>query len=60
MRFSYHYDTVSAANGQEFIADRIGFMLQGRLVMMKTEEELKGEDLNRLYVEYMHEHAGDL
>ncbi len=44
----------------KYIADRIGFMLQGRLVMMKTEEELKGEDLNRLYVEYMHEHAGDL
>ncbi len=44
----------------KYIADRIGFMLQGRLVMMKTAEELKGEDLNRLYVEYMHEHAGDM
>jgi ABC-2 type transport system ATP-binding protein len=43
----------------KYIADRIGFMLQGKLVMMKTAEELKGEDLNQLYVEYMHEHAGD-
>lgn len=42
----------------KFIADRVGFMLQGRLVMMKTSDELKGEDLNRLYVEYMQEHAG--
>jgi len=39
------------------IADRVGFMLQGKLVMMKTSEELKGEDLNKLYIEYMHEHA---
>ncbi len=42
----------------KFIADRVGFMLQGKLVMMKTSEELKGEDLNKLYVEYMQEHAG--
>ena len=41
----------------KFIADRIGFMLQGKLVMMKTSEELKGEDLHKLYVDYMHEHA---
>lgn len=41
----------------KFIADRVGFMLHGKLVMMKTSEELKGEDLNRLYVEYMQEHA---
>ncbi|MGB6867604.1 MAG: ABC transporter ATP-binding protein [Candidatus Aminicenantaceae bacterium] len=39
------------------IADRVGFMLQGKLVMMKTKEELKGEDLNKLYVEYMQEHS---
>jgi len=32
-------------------------MLQGKLVMMKTSEELKGEDLNKLYLEYMHEQA---
>ncbi len=43
----------------KFIADRVGFMLQGKMVMMKTSEELKGEDLNKLYIEYMHEHVGD-
>jgi ABC-2 type transport system ATP-binding protein len=42
----------------KFIADRVGFMLQGKMVMLKTSEELHGEDLNKLYVEYMHEHAG--
>ena len=42
----------------KFIADRVGFMLQGKLVMMKTSVELQGEDLNKLYLEYMHEHAG--
>jgi ABC-2 type transport system ATP-binding protein len=42
----------------KYIADRVGFMLQGKMVMMKTQEELKGEDLNELYLEYMHEHAG--
>jgi ABC-2 type transport system ATP-binding protein len=43
----------------KFIADRVGFMLQGKLVMMKTSEELHGEDLNKLYLEYMHEHSVD-
>ena len=42
----------------KYIADRVGFMLQGKLVMMKTSEELKGEDLNKLYIEYMQEQAG--
>jgi ABC-2 type transport system ATP-binding protein len=42
----------------KFIADRVGFMLQGKLVMMKTSEELQGEDLNKLYLEYMHELDG--
>ncbi len=41
----------------KYIADRVGFMMQGKLVMMKTSEELKGEDLNKLYVDYMQEHA---
>jgi len=41
----------------KYIADRVCFMLQGKMVMMKTREELKGEDLNRLYVDYMQEHA---
>ncbi len=40
----------------KFIADRVGFMLKGRLVMLKTRKELEGEDLNQLYVEYMEEH----
>ncbi len=39
------------------IADRVGFMLQGKLIMMKTKKELKGEDLNKLYVDYMQEHS---
>jgi ABC-2 type transport system ATP-binding protein len=43
----------------KFIADRVGFMLQGKLVMMKTSEDLKGEDLNKLYLEYMHEYSID-
>ena len=43
----------------KYIADRVGFMLQGKLVMMKTKDELKGEDLNRLYVEYMQEHSAE-
>lgn len=41
----------------KFIADRVGFMMRGKLAIMKTKEELKGEDLNTLYVEYMEEHA---
>lgn len=34
-------------------ADRIGIMKEGRLVMVRTREELTGEDLERLYLEYM-------
>jgi ABC-2 type transport system ATP-binding protein len=41
----------------KFVADRVGFMLKGKLVMQKTKEELAGEDLNQLYVEYMQEHS---
>jgi len=41
----------------KYIADRVGFMMQGKLVMMKSEKELKGEDLNKLYIEYMQEHS---
>jgi ABC-2 type transport system ATP-binding protein len=41
----------------KYIADRVGFMLQGKLVMMKTKKELIGEDLNKLYVDYMQEHS---
>jgi len=42
----------------KFIADRVGFMMKGKLVMMQTKEELAGEDLNNLYIEYMHEQTG--
>lgn len=42
----------------KYIADRVGFMLNGKLIMMKTQKELKGEDLNKLYVEYMQEYSG--
>jgi len=41
----------------KFISDRVGFMLKGKLVMMKNKKELEGEDLNQLYMEYMQEHA---
>ena len=41
----------------KFVADRVGFMQRGKLVMLKTKEELAGEDLNQLYIEYMHEHT---
>lgn len=39
----------------KFIADRVGFMRKGKLVIIKTSEELEGEDLNKLYVEFMQE-----
>jgi len=39
----------------KLIADRVAFMLKGKLVMLKTRKELEGEDLNQLYMEYMEE-----
>ena len=39
----------------KLIADRVGFMKKGRLVMLKTRAELEGEDLTALYVQYMDE-----
>jgi len=39
----------------KLIADRVGFMKRGRLVMLKTKAELEGEDLTALYVQYMDE-----
>jgi ABC-2 type transport system ATP-binding protein len=39
----------------KLIADRVGFMKKGRLVMMKTRADLEGEDLTQLYVQYMEE-----
>ncbi|MFQ6092644.1 MAG: ABC transporter ATP-binding protein [bacterium] len=35
------------------IADRVGIMKEGRLVMTKTKEELEYENLEKLYLEYM-------
>ncbi len=35
------------------IADIVGIMNQGKLVMQRTKQELAGEDLEKLYVEYM-------
>jgi ABC-2 type transport system ATP-binding protein len=39
----------------KLIADRIGFMRKGRLVMMKTVQDLAQEDLTDLYIQYMEE-----
>ena len=39
----------------KLIADRVGFMKRGRLVMMKTRAELEGADLTELYIQYMEE-----
>jgi ABC-2 type transport system ATP-binding protein len=42
----------------KLIADRVGFMKRGRLVMLKTRAELEGEDLTSLYIQYMDEQDG--
>jgi ABC-2 type transport system ATP-binding protein len=42
----------------KLIADRVGFMKKGRLVMLKTRKELEGEDLTELYIQYMEEREG--
>jgi len=39
----------------KLIADRVGFMKKGRLVMLKTRADLEGEDLTQLYIQYMEE-----
>ncbi|MFC1561866.1 ABC transporter ATP-binding protein [candidate division KSB1 bacterium] len=36
------------------IADRVGFLKEGRMIQMRSREELKDEDLSKLYIEYMH------
>ena len=41
----------------KLIADRVGFMRKGKMVMMKTRKELEGEDLTELYIQYMEEPA---
>jgi len=35
------------------IADRVGFLKEGRMIMMRSREELQDEDLTKLYIEYM-------
>jgi ABC-2 type transport system ATP-binding protein len=35
------------------IADTVGIMRKGQLVMVKTKEEFHGEDLESVYLEYM-------
>jgi ABC-2 type transport system ATP-binding protein len=37
----------------KLIADRVGFMKNGGLGMLKTRKELEGEDLTELYIQYM-------
>jgi ABC-2 type transport system ATP-binding protein len=34
-------------------ADRVGIMKSGRLVMLRTREEFLGDDLERIYLDYM-------
>lgn len=41
------------------VADVIGFMKEGRLVMQRTREEIAGEDLERLYIQYISGKAND-
>jgi ABC-2 type transport system ATP-binding protein len=42
----------------KLMADRIGFMRKGRLVMLKTAAELAHEDLTDLYIQYMEQQPG--
>ena len=37
------------------IADRVGIMKEGRLVMLRTREEFLEDDLEKIYLEYMQE-----
>jgi ABC-2 type transport system ATP-binding protein len=37
------------------IADRIGIMKEGRLVMVRTREEFLADDLEKIYMDYMQE-----
>jgi len=39
----------------KMIADRVGFMKNGKMGLLMTREELKGKDLTELYVQYMDE-----
>jgi ABC-2 type transport system ATP-binding protein len=35
------------------LADRVGIMKEGRLVMVRTAEQLEDQDLRQLYLDYM-------
>ena len=37
------------------VADRVGIMKEGRLVMVRTREEFLHDDLERIYLDYMQE-----
>jgi ABC-2 type transport system ATP-binding protein len=37
------------------VADRVGIMKEGRLVMLRTREEFLQDDLERIYLNYMQE-----
>jgi ABC-2 type transport system ATP-binding protein len=37
------------------VADRVGIMKEGRLVMLRTREEFERDDLERIYLDYMQE-----
>ena len=37
------------------IADKVGIMKEGRLVMLRTREEFMEEDLEKIYMDYMQE-----
>jgi len=39
----------------KLVADRVGFMKNGKLGLLMTRHELEGEDLTELYVQYMDE-----
>jgi ABC-2 type transport system ATP-binding protein len=40
------------------MADFVGIMKGGELVMTRSKAELAGEDLNRLYLDYIEERVG--
>lgn len=42
------------------ISDTIGIMNKGKLVMLKRKDELKDQDLEHIYLEYMAGHNGEL
>ena len=37
------------------VADRVGIMKEGRLVMLRTREQFRYDDLERIYLDYMQE-----